>query len=191
MGFGRLGSALHKPVGKLVLVVGPSGVGKDTLINLAKEQLAAKDGFHFPTRYITRSKDAGAEQHIAISPQQFCELKARNEFILCWAAHGLNYGIAKTIDQHLAAGETVVVNVSRSVIEDAQKIFANVKIIHITASKATLLQRLQLRGREAPDSILTRLNRLANYDVSGKNVQTIYNDGLLTHCYEKFVGALY
>ena len=57
-------------VGTLIFVVGPSGSGKDTLINGAKD-LVRKEKFTFITREITRSADAGGEDHIEITKRDF------------------------------------------------------------------------------------------------------------------------
>ena len=56
--------------GNLFYVVGPSGVGKDTLINFAKKRLKNSNVI-FAQRYITRDQNAGGENHIAISKKEF------------------------------------------------------------------------------------------------------------------------
>ena len=52
-----------KRSGNLIVVVGPSGVGKDSLLSGARERLAR---VHFMQRVITRAADAGGEQHLSL-----------------------------------------------------------------------------------------------------------------------------
>ena len=73
----------------LVLVVGPSGSGKDTLLDAARQALADDPRFRFVRRVITRPADAGGEAHEAVHRSEF----ARRDFALQWQAHGLSYGI--------------------------------------------------------------------------------------------------
>ena len=68
--------------GKLVLIVGPSGVGKDTMLATAKEYLAEDDRFIFPRRFITRPEDAGGEDHKAVSEEEFDALEKSGAFAL-------------------------------------------------------------------------------------------------------------
>ena len=146
--------------GTLVLVVGPSGAGKDTLLRMARKPLAGKAQFVFPHRYITRATDLH-EDHIPVSPDDFATLKAGDAFALHWQAHGLSYGIGDDILPRLEQGHHVIVNVSRAIIRDAQKLVPRVLVLHVTASADILRQRLAARGRETPDDQETRLNRLA------------------------------
>ncbi len=109
----------------LVLVVGPSGAGKDTLLDAARRALAGDPRFHFVRRVITRPADAGGEVHEAVTEEEF----AARDFALQWQAHGLRYGIPADA---IEAGVVSVDNVSRTIIADAARRF-RVRVIEVTA----------------------------------------------------------
>jgi ribose 1,5-bisphosphokinase len=162
--------------GRLVLVVGPSGVGKDTLIGYCRSRLGAADGVVFPRRAITRPSGDDTEDHEVVSEEEFRRRAAADGFALHWQAHGLSYGVPASITEDIAAGRTVVVNVSRSIIDTARRRFPNVRIVHVTAAPDILARRLQARGRESVVDIAERLDRPA-VDVAGPDVVHIDNSG--------------
>ena len=101
--------------GRLILVVGPSGAGKDTLLGLAKAACADDPGIVFSRRVITRQASA-SEDNEEVSVGTFQEALARNEYAMHWEAHGHCYALSRAIDDDIRAGHTVVANVSRTVI---------------------------------------------------------------------------
>lgn len=139
--------------GLLVLVVGPSGAGKDTVLAYARRYLATADHFVFLRRVVTRPPGPG-EDH---EPATDAEFAARH-FALSWAAHGLCYGIPQEIEADLAAGRTVIANVSRAVVAQARQRY-HCKVIEITAPAEILARRLAARGREQEPDIAARLAR--------------------------------
>jgi ribose 1,5-bisphosphokinase len=155
----------------LILVVGPSGAGKDTLLGLARKALSDDPRFRFVRRVITRPADVGGEDHEAVTEAEF----AQRDYALQWRAHELSYGISLDIADSLARGQVVVANVSRGVIAESAARFP-VRVLVVTAPAATLAARLAQRGRETETDIAARLAR----DVAlpnGVAVDTVVNDG--------------
>jgi ribose 1,5-bisphosphokinase len=170
----------------LVLVVGPSGAGKDTLLDAARARLAGDRRFHFVRRAITRPADAGGEAHEALTSAEFAERQDR--FALSWQAHGLSYGIPADIEEHLARGRVVIANVSRSVICEAASRFPT-RVIEITAPPDILAARLGQRGRESEADIAARLAR--NVDLpAGVPVERVMNDATPEQGVARFLTAL-
>jgi phosphonate metabolism protein PhnN/1,5-bisphosphokinase (PRPP-forming) len=165
--------------GTLVLVVGPSGAGKDSLIAWCRAHLSGNDAVVFPRRVVTRPADAGAEDHDVASEAKFAAALARGTFALHWRAHGLGYGIPATIASDLEAGRNVVVNVSRAVLDEARERFPPVRVAVVTAPPEVLAERLRRRNREDVEDIAARLARAAAYAPAGPDVVIIDNGGSL------------
>lgn len=178
------------PRGTLCLVVGPSGAGKDTLLNGARAALAGDPAWVFPRRAITRPAEAGGEDHAALSAAEFARCRAAGGFALHWRAHGLDYGIPATIEDDLAGGRHVVVNVSRGAIVDAAGRFAPVRVLLVTAPAAVLARRLAARGREDADDIARRLRRAGDGLPDGVPVVRVVNDATPEEGIARFLAAL-
>ena len=174
--------------GKIFAVVGPSGAGKDTLIDAA---LANNPNLFKARRVITRPSDAGGEDFEGVSETNFLSRQDKGEFILSWQAHGLWYGIPTSVKTVLDQEQDVIFNGSRTILLEAQDAFENFIVIHVTASPETLTQRLSARGRETLDQICNRLKR-ANFEIAeGMTVRTVLNDGSLDQAIADFNDALY
>jgi ribose 1,5-bisphosphokinase len=161
--------------GRLVLVVGPSGAGKDTLLGLAKTACADDPSIVFPRRVITRQASA-SEDNEEVSAATFQEKLAHDEYSIHWTAHGHCYALSRTIDDDIRAGHTVVANVSRTVIGTLRHIYADVRVVSIAAPLDVLAQRLAVRSRSGDGKIEERLRR-AVYQATTPPDATIVNTG--------------
>jgi ribose 1,5-bisphosphokinase len=146
--------------GRLVVVVGPSGAGKDTLIAAARVRLAGNPAFVFPLRLVTRAASA-AEDHLTISDGDFAHAVARGDFAFWWQAHGLKYALPAGIDDDIRAGRTVVCNVSRGVVSALRARYARLVVVLVTAPADILVARLAGRGRTSDGDLAQRLGREA------------------------------
>lgn len=144
--------------GRLVLVVGPSGAGKDTLLQLAQAACAQDARIVFPRRVVTRQAST-AENNLAATAAGFQQTLAQGGFALYWDAHGHRYGLPREIDMALAAGRTVVANVSRTVVAQARTGYAAVTVVMITAPEEILAGRVAARARSSDGMIQDRLAR--------------------------------
>lgn len=145
--------------GALVLVVGPSGAGKDTLINAARLELAGDERFVFVRRIVTREAIEELEDHDSIDRSQFDLRRRCGGFALDWEAHGLGYALPISIEAAMMVGRVVVANVSRSVIAEAAAKYDNSHVVLITATPEVRADRLAARGRESAAEIAERLAR--------------------------------
>ena len=172
--------------GLLVLVVGPSGSGKDTLMTGAAKALADDARFCFARRVVTRP--AAGEDHDVADAAAFAARRDAGGFALHWEAHGLHYGLPVEILEDLRRGRAVVANVSRGVLAEAAARFPTL-VVEITVSDWVRAIRLRKRGREAPEEVSARLAR----DVplpQGLPVFTLVNDGPVDHGVAAFVDFL-
>ncbi|WP_417310787.1 phosphonate metabolism protein/1,5-bisphosphokinase (PRPP-forming) PhnN [Devosia sp.] len=176
--------------GALVLVVGPSGAGKDTLIGAAVRRIGPDPRFCFPRRTVTREAVAELEDHESVSPQRFVEEKLAGAYALDWEAHGLSYGIPASITQHMRAGKTVIVNCSRRIVADAMARFPHCHVLVVNARPEVRAERLAARGRESSDEIARRLAREGAAVPEDVPARVIDNSDALEEGIARFVSAL-
>ena len=171
--------------GRLILVVGPSGAGKDTLLGLAKAACAEDRSIVFPRRVITREASA-SEDNEEVSAGTFEAALARDEYAMHWEAHGHRYALSRAIDDDIRAGRTVVANVSRTVIAAMRRAYANVTVVSITAPPNVLAERLAMRGRGSDGKIEHRLHRTVDEAAAAPDV-TIVNTSSADYHARQFV----
>ncbi len=166
--------------GRLIYLIGPSGSGKDSLLDAARLRLAER-GCRIVRRVITRSAEAVGEAAQGVTPQQFAAMDAEGAFALSWQANGLCYGIPKHIDEWLAAGDDVLVNGSRAHLAQTRERYPTLRVLLLTVDQAVLRRRLIARGRETLADIEERLARNARFtaELIAGNSGSSFGDNLL------------
>lgn len=149
---------VRRQPGRLVAVVGPSGAGKDTILAALREKLRNEPHFVFARRVITRPADR-YEANDSLSPAEFEAAAARGAFLLAWRANGHSYGLPAELAQELAAGRSVIANVSRLVVPEIRAKFTQAVIVEIRVAAGVLAERLRMRGREDSAGQEARLSR--------------------------------
>ena len=176
--------------GPLVYVMGPSGAGKDSVLNRARMLLSDNVPVVFAHRYITRAAEAGGENHVELSPAEFTLRRTHGLFAFHWSAHGNEYGIGREIYAWRKAGLTVVVSGSREHFQQMAGVDDNTHPVLVTAPAERLAQRLASRAREDAEAAAERLQRSEAYDVTDRRLVTIVNDGALDDAAARFVSLL-
>jgi ribose 1,5-bisphosphokinase len=182
--------ATHVAQGPLVYVMGPSGAGKDSVMDRTRALLPVDSAVVFAHRYITRPAETGGENHVALSAQEFALRRAHGLFAFHWQAHGNDYGIGREVYAWRSAGLTVVVSGSREHFQKMGGLDDDTHPVLITASPARLAERLAARGREDTTSAAERVGRGEAYEVTDHRLVTIVNDGALDEAAQAFVNLL-
>lgn len=162
----KAASLLAQHGDRLIVVVGPSGAGKDSVLDAWRTHLAAFKAVqdtpvHFARRTITRPAAAGGEAHEAASAAAFEQCCTEGGFAFWWSANSLSYGIRQRELQPLADGRWLVVNGSRAHLPALQELAPALRVVVITAPLDVLAERLSRRGREDASTVVSRLQRLA------------------------------
>ncbi len=159
-------------------------------MDAARVALAGDTRFHFVRRIITRPQMPGTEDHDSLDETAFAKSAGEGAFALHWQAHGLSYGLPKSIEDEIAEGTVVIANVSRRVLGDIRRLYTSRSVVVITARPDVLAERLASRGRESRDEIAARLAREVSFDDGAGDVVTIDNSGDVNASTETFLHHL-
>lgn len=172
--------------GRLIAVVGPSGVGKDSLI----AGLATADpALHVVRRAVTRPA-SGTEPFEPVDAAEFARRRDAERFALHWGAHGLHYGIPAEALEAARSGRRVVANLSRGVLGEAARLFPALLVLQVAAPAEVVARRLRARGREDEASVARRLARPSPPPPPGLRAVTIDNGGPLEGAVAQALDAL-
>ncbi len=145
--------------GKLVLFSGPSGVGKDTILEvILSKNKGLQKSISLTTRNI-RNDEVDGEDYYFISVPQFKEM-IDNGDVLEYAQYGDNfYGTPKApVDKWLNEGKTIILKIEVQGAEKIKRMYPDaITVFLLPPSIEELENRLRSRGTEDEDEIRKRL----------------------------------
>ena len=150
---------LRKPDPLLIVISGPSGVGKDSVVQRMKERGFP---FHFVVTATTREKrpnEVHGRDYWLVSKDEFARMIEQNELIEYAIVYGDYKGIPKAqVREALASGKDVVMRLDVQGAETVRKLAPGALLIFITCeSEEELERRLRLRKTESADSLSLRI----------------------------------
>lgn len=151
-------------MGGLFLLVGNSGSGKDSLIaEVVKNFPKGKGKIHVPKRVITRPPSPETEDFESVTVEKFKKMKENGEFLFDWFIYDIYYGVRKEVLDWIKEGDTVLINVSRKILEDVKKRYPETKIVFVKVPFEITAERIKSRGRENEEQMKERLERARSH----------------------------
>jgi guanylate kinase len=143
----------------MVVISGPSGVGKDTVVDRMQERGLP---FHFVVTATTRARrstEIEGVDYIFLSQEEFKGMIEAGEFIEHALVYGEHKGIPRQqVQQALASGMDVVLRVDVQGAKTLRGLYPEALLIYLaTPSEDELVERLKRRRTESPEKLQLRL----------------------------------
>jgi guanylate kinase len=151
--------SLHNPRPVLVVISGPSGVGKDSVL---QELKGTEYPFYFVVTATTRSRRVGERDGVDyhfVTVGEFAEMIEKNELIEHAVVYGDYKGIPKKhVREALASGKDVIMRIDVQGAATIRRLVPNAVTIFLTAeSEEKLVRRLRERKTEEADQLKMRI----------------------------------
>ncbi len=185
---GKPANGCTRLMGKLIYLMGPSGSGKDSILSRLRQQLHPQSRLIIAHRYITRHWQSGGENHVELSDTEFELRKSLNLFSMHWEANQNKYAIGCEVDAWIQAKNLVLVNGSRSYLDNAKSRYKDKLIpVMVMTNESTLRSRLLARGREDEATIALRIQRANDYPAQiSEPLHILDNNGTLDRAVLQF-----
>ncbi len=159
-------SELMSERGKLIVVCGPSGVGKGTVVSLLKTMRE----FYFSVSVTTRAPRDGeidGVNYCFITKQKFDDMVENNELLEHATYVSSSYGTPRApVEAELEAGHDVLLEIELEGARQIKRAMPEAVLIFILPpSTEELARRLRGRGTETEEKIINRLKR-AEYELT-------------------------
>lgn len=163
----------HHPEALLIVISGPSGVGKDTVIQRMKERNLP---FHFVVTAATRSpreNEVHGVDYFFVSHDEFAEMIEQGELLEYAIVYNDYKGIPKSqVRQALDSGKDVVMRLDVQGAETIRNLCPDALLIFLTTQdEEEMVNRLRQRKTETPEGLNLRiatakkeLNRIGTFD---------------------------
>jgi guanylate kinase len=150
---------VHHPQPLLIVISGPSGAGKDTVMQRMQERGLP---FHFVVTATTRGKrpnEMEGKDYIFVGKEEFARMIEQNELIEYAMVYGDYKGIPRAqVRQALVSGEDVVMRLDVQGAETVRRLAPEALLIFITtANEDELERRLRDRKTESADTLTLRI----------------------------------
>ena len=171
-----------KSLGKLIVIVAPSGTGKSTMIKRLKNDFSSiVESVSFTTRSIRKGEVEGVS-YFFISREMFLIMIAEEKFLEWAEVHGNFYGTSKEfVEDSLRAGKNLLFDLDVQGTDSFKAYFGNkANVVFISPPSIDELEkRLRNRGTESTQIINLRLEN-AKEELLRKNDFDflIYNDDI-------------
>ena len=167
--------------GKLIVITGPSGVGKGTIVRLLRTRYPELYLSISATTRKSRPGEIDGRDYYFVDRQKFTTMIQEEEF-LEWAEYAGNYyGTPKNkIEEQINLGRLILLEIELIGARKIKQIFPDAtRIFILPPSLAELEKRLRSRGKDSEESIVRRLAK-AKVEIAAKDefAHCIVNDDL-------------
>ena len=147
------------PRGKLVIISGPSGAGKGTLVRALLGRVPAVWVSVSATTRPPRPGEREGEHYFFLSAEEFERRVRTGEFLEHAEVHGNRYGtLRSTVEAKLAEGRVVVLEIDPQGARQVRELMPEAVLVFILApSTEELVRRIKARGAESDADIEVRM----------------------------------
>jgi guanylate kinase len=150
---------IYHPSPLLIVISGPSGAGKDSILQRMKERNLP---FHFVVTATTRPprpNEVHGQDYFFVTKEEFARMIEQNELLEYAIVYGDYKGIPKQqVRQALASGQDVILRIDVQGAETIRKLVPEALLIFVTVeSEEELVRRLKRRKTESPEELVLRI----------------------------------